>query len=99
MNSQTCNKCYHTKPLLDFNQYKVKSGYKHYAYCKKCHNNNRKYTKKTTGFLKLPIDERKQIMALYQTIPLKTIAQKFDLKYTSLLYWNKTRQLTAINCA
>ena len=94
MSVQTCVRCNNTKHIMEFNIYHVKTGIRRYSYCKNCHNLNRVYHKKTTGFQKLPEAQRRSIaLDLASRLTLKEIASKYNVKYPTLVYWNRTKQI------
>jgi hypothetical protein len=101
-----------TKICIDCNQeidinnfYKSNKNY-YLSYCKPCHNLKRKtfktsfiYTKKTTGFLKLPLNIREEIKKslnngenctkIYEKLKNECVA----LKYNTLSHYIRTNQI------
>lgn len=93
-----CRKCEKVKPL-EGGFYKAGSYYQ--KYCIPCHNKRRydypqtyNYEKKPKGFSKLPEDIKKKILYdISVRINYKEIAEKYGLKYTSLLSWKRKGHL------
>ena len=78
-----------------------KAGNSYQRNCIPCHNIKRydyahkyKYTKKVKGFQKLPEDIRKKILYdISIKLTYKEIADKYKIKYTTLLSWKKKNLL------
>jgi len=89
-----CRKCEKVKPL-ESGFYRAGKSYQ--RYCIPCHNarryeyaQNYKYEKKPKGFSKLPEDIRKKILYdISIRLNYKEIAEKYELKYTTLLSWKR----------
>ena len=87
-----CCKCETTKSLTDF----YKAGNAYQSLCKPCHNKSRMNTYKIrpTGFNKLPLDVRQNIIAdLANGIKLSAIAIKYNIKYFNLSNWRRKNNL------
>lgn len=89
-----CKMCNEVKDLeKDF----YKAGKSYQKYCIPCHNKKRydyphtyKYEKKLKGFGKLPEETRKNILYdISVRINYKEIAEKYGLKYLTLLSWKR----------
>ena len=97
-NNKLCRKCEKVKPL-EGGFYKAGASYQ--KYCIPCHNERRydyshtyKYEKKPKGFSKLPEDIRKKILYdISVRINYKEIAEKYGLKYNTLLSWKRKGNL------
>ena len=93
-----CRNCEKVKPL-ETGYYKAGTSYQ--KYCIQCHNEKRrnyastyKYTKKPKGFAKLPEELREKILYdISVRINYKEIAEKYGLKYTTLLRWKRKGQI------
>ena len=89
-----CRKCNVVKNLNN-DYYKAGKGFQ--KYCIPCHNEKRyeytrsyKYEKKPKGFSKLPQELRDKILYdISIRINFKEIAEKYNIKYPTLLNWNK----------
>ena len=89
-----CRKCEKVKPL-EGGFYKAGASYQ--KYCIPCHNERRydyaqtyKYEKKPKGFGKLSEDIRKKILYdISVRLTYKEIAEKYDIKYMTLLSWKR----------
>jgi hypothetical protein len=103
--TKLCTKCDKVKSLK--NDY-YRAGEYYQKYCKECHNNlrltyvhnnNTKYVKKPTGFIKLPKDLRDNIIydrhmkMNYKNIWRKYTSQYPELKYLSLTGWGRNGQI------
>ena len=99
-----CGMCETVKPL-EISYYKAGKSWQ--KYCKLCHNKKRReytksrtpYVSKKTGFSKLPEKLQKKIIYdIYIKINFKDIYNKYkdeypQLKYQTLLYFNKHKQI------
>lgn len=93
-----CRMC-NTVKELDEEFYKAGKSYQ--KYCIPCHNLKRydyphkySYKKKPKGFLKLDEELRKKILYdISIRICYKEIAEKYNLKYTTLLSWKRKGQI------
>ena len=93
-----CRKCNEIKPL-EGGFYKAGKSYQ--KYCIPCHNakrndyaNNYKYEKIPKGFLKLPEDIRNKILHdISIRINFKEIAEKYGVKYNTILSWKRKGHL------
>lgn len=89
-----CRKCNEVKDL-EGGFYRAGKSYQ--KYCIPCHNvkrydyaHNYKYEKRPKGFSKLPEDIRKKILYdISVRINYKEIAEKYNIKYTTLLSWKR----------
>ena len=93
-----CCKCEKVK-TLEGGFYKAGKSYQ--KLCIPCHNEkryeyvfNKSYKPKITGYMKLPEDIRKKVeYDIYVRINFKVIAKKYNLKYQTLLLWNRKKQI------
>ena len=89
--SKHCTKCSELKDLSEF--------YKSRSACKPCYNAGRKLqpsyktSRKATGFSKLDADVQDDIIELMGTESLKSIADKHNIKYSTLTYWKRRGQI------
>ena len=89
-----CRKCNVVKDLHN-DYYKAGKGFQ--KYCIPCHNEKRfdyphtyKYEKRPKGFSKLPEETRKNILYDVKVrINYKEIAEKYNIKYQTLLCWKR----------
>ena len=86
-----CTKCSESKLLSEF--------YKSRSACKTCHNACRKQhpsyktSRRATGFSKLDADVQDDIIKLMKTESIKLIADKHNIKYSTLTYWKRRGQI------
>ena len=100
--SKTCKTCFKDKQFTDF----YKAGNKYQSACKPCHNakraqykNNKKYTRRATGFSKLtPETQAGIIKDISNKVSLPTIANNYKDEpnfpsYQTLNVWKKNGQI------
>ena len=95
LSEKQCPQCLKIKPLEECY---YKSGKSYQKYCKPCQNQIRKkyafnsiqYRKVPTGFDKLPLFIRQNILDdINNKIPYRHIAHKYSVSYNTILFWKK----------
>lgn len=90
-----CEEC---NTVKDMEKDYYKAGLSYQRLCKPCHNqmrrkykvSNKPYVPKPTGFDKLNEDMKKSILYdISVKVNYKKIAQKYDIKYSTLCYWKR----------
>lgn len=96
MATKICRDCKEEKPITDY--YKRSDSPVYKPMCKSCCNRERmKYPintnyiprKRANGFTKLSADIQTNIKTDMSNMTIKQVATKYNIKYTTMCYWNK----------